>query len=125
MAKIFLVDDDRNLAHLTKMALIKNGYDVVVFHEAQGVMEALKHQRPSLILMDIMMPGVNGGEAVKKIKEDLNLKDVPVVFLTALVPGEKDGSDETGINVDGRTYRTFGKPYEIAELLKLVKNTLV
>ena len=124
MAKIFLVDDDQNLAYLTKVALVKNGYDVVVFHEAQGVMEALKCQKPNLILMDVMMPGVSGGEAVKKIKEDSSLKDVPVVFLTALVSGEKGGFDETGINVDGCTYRTFGKPYEIAELLRLVKNTL-
>ena len=123
MAKIFLVDDDRNLAHLTKMALIKNGYDVVVFHEAQGVMEALKHQKPDLILMDVMMPGLSGGEAVKKIKEDPNLKDIPVVFLTALVSREEKGP-ETGINVGGRKYRTFGKPYEIEDLLKLVKDTV-
>ena len=125
MAKIFLVDEDRNLAHLTKTALVKNGHDVVVFHDAKAVMETLKHQKPDLILMDVMMPGLSGGEAVKKIKEDANLKDVPVVFLTALVPGEKDGVNDTGINVDGRTYRTFGKPYEIQELLKLVKDILV
>ena len=125
MAKIFLVDDDRNLAHLTRTALVKNGHDVAVFHDAKAVMETLKHQKPDLILMDVMMPGLSGGEAVKKIKEDADLKDVPVVFLTALVPGEKGGVNDTGINVDGRTYRTFGKPYEIQELLKLVKDILV
>lgn len=123
MARIYLVDDDRNLANLTKIALVKKGYEVVIFHEALKAIEEAKKQRPDLILMDIMLPQVSGGEAVKELKKDHNLKSVPVVFLTGLVSSEED-IEKTGINIDGSIYKTLGKPYEIEQLLKVMEEAL-
>ena len=124
MAKILLIDDDRDLSNLTKMALAKKGHRVFVSHEANTAMEEAIKQNPELILMDIMLPGMNGAEIVKKMKMDPNLKDVPVVFLTALVSNNEFNLEESGIIVDGLNYKTLGKPYEIDELLELVENIL-
>ncbi len=122
MAKIFLVDDDRNLANLTKVALAKAGHEVVIFHEAANVMEEAKKALPDLILMDIMLPGVNGGEAVRGFMKDQTLKHIPVVFLTALISGTESDVERAGIIIDGNNYLSLGKPYEIEQLLDLVKS---
>ena len=87
MARIWLVEDDRNLANLTKLALAQKGYEVVIFHEALKAIEEAKKRGPDLILMDIMLPGVSGAEAVKELKKDLNLTKTPVIFLTGLIGG--------------------------------------
>lgn len=123
MKRILLIDDDKDMASLTKTTLLKQGYDVEVFHEPIGGIERAKEYKPDLILMDVMLPGMNGAEAVSRLKADNHLKDIPVIFLTALVShGEK--FEDTGLNVDGRHYRTLGKPYEIEELLKEIQSTL-
>jgi len=120
MARIYLVEDDRNLANLTKVALVKKGYEVVVFHEALKAIEEIKKRKPDLILMDVMMPGVSGAEAVKELRKDTNLAKIPVIFLTGLIGGEEEDVEHKGINIDGINYKTLGKPYEIDQLLKMV-----
>jgi len=124
MARIWLVDDDRNLADLTKVALVKNGYEVVIFHEARKAINEAKKTIPDLILMDIMMPQISGAEAVKELKRDPNLKNVPIIFLTALISCEEEDLEKSGITIDGISYKTLGKPYEIESLLKIVGNTI-
>lgn len=119
--RILLIDDDKDLCHLTKMALTKQGYEVFAFHDAAAGIKYAQINKPNLILMDVMLPGVSGADAVKALKTDAQLKNVPVVFLTALVDGEEKNLEDMGINVDGLHYRTLGKPYEIEKLIEVVK----
>ena len=123
MAKIILVDDDRDLAHLTKTVLLRHGHDVLVYYNALKAIEQAKREKPDLILMDIMLPEVSGAQAVKMLKKIPELNDVPVIFLTALVASEED-IEKTGINIENRVYRTLGKPYEITELLKIIESIM-
>ncbi len=125
MSKILLIDDDQDLANLTKTTLIKQGYQASVLHSAEKIIEEIKVRRPDLILMDIMMPGVSGAEAVKRLKKDPDLKNIPVIFLTGLISSEEEDLEKSGINIEGVVYKTLGKPYEIDDLLKLVRKTLV
>ena len=124
MAKIWVVDDDLNLANLTKVALVKKGHEVMIFHEALKAIEEAKKRKPDLILMDIMLPGVSGAEAVKELRKDPNLAEMPVIFLTGLIGNEEEGVENKGINIDGVNYKTLGKPYEIKQLLELVGNVV-
>jgi len=125
MAKILLIDDDRDLVDLTKITLVKAGYQVSILHTATNVLEKIKELKPDLIIMDIMMPGISGAEAVRNLKRDHEFKNMPVIFLTGLISGEEEEVEKTGINIEGKSYKTLGKPYEISELLELVKNTLI
>ena len=118
-----MVDDDRNLASLTKTVLVKKGYEVVLIHDSLRVIEELKKQKPHLILMDIMMPQLSGAEVVKLLRRDPELMDIPVVFLTGLISGEEELEKE-GVNIEGRNYQSLGKPYEIDHLLKVIENAL-
>ena len=108
--RILLIDDDKDLCHLTRTALTKHGYEVSAFHDAAAGIKYAQTNKPNLIFMDVMLPGVNGAEAVKALKTDVQLKNVPVVFLTALVDREEKNLEDMGINVDGLNYRTLGKP---------------
>ena len=125
MAKILLIDDDRDLAHLTKMALVKNGHDVLVFYEAKTACEQAQRQKPHLILMDVMLPGMDGAEAVRELKRDPNLKNIPVLFLSALASSGERNSEDAGIKVDGVQYKILGKPYEIEDLLESIRRILL
>ena len=124
MAKILIIDDDHDLANLTKITLTKNGYKVSILHSADNITDEIKTLKPDLILMDIMMPGISGAEAVRNLKGHPQLKSIPVIFLTGLVLGGEEEIDKPGISVDGQMYQTLGKPYEIDELLAVVSKTL-
>jgi len=122
MAEIWLIEDDENLAKLTQIALGKQGYQVIVFHEAHYAVELAKTQKPDLILMDVMLPDATGPEALKSIKKDPKFQSVPVIFLTALLSKEESA---LGLTVDNVNYRTLGKPYEIEWLMEMVERLLV
>jgi CheY-like chemotaxis protein len=119
--RILIIDDDKDLCMLTQKVLTKYGYTVDAFNNAkQGIAYAREH-KPNLILMDVMLPGLTGPEIVSYFKEDLQFKDVPVIFLTGLVTGGDKGLEDEGIMVGGVRYQTLGKPYEIERLLSIVK----
>ncbi len=125
MQRILIVDDDQDLAYITQAALAQKGYEALVSHEIGQAMEEMKKKKPDLIIMDIMLPGISGAEAVRSLKKDPRFKDIPVIFLTGLISGAQDDKERTGIHVDGVVYQSLGKPYEIDELLKLVRKNLV
>jgi len=121
MTKICLVDDDMDLTNLTKIALVKKGYEVTIFNDSRKAIEGIRKRKPDLILMDIMMPKMSGAEAVRELKKDPDIKDIPVIFLTALISEREADVEESGISIDGINYKTLGKPYEMDELLKLIE----
>ena len=123
MKKILIVDDDRDLSDLTRSVLARGGYEVFISHDSSMGIDMAKKQKPDLILMDIMLPGMNGAEVVKLFKADPILKDIPVIFLTGLL-SDADRDNTDGIQVDGKHYTAIAKPYEIKDLLEKVKKIL-
>lgn len=121
MARIILIDDDHDLSDLTKTILVHNGYQVMVFHEAESALAELRKRKADLVLMDVMLPGMSGAEAIREIKHDPQLRNIPVIFLTGLVSAHDVDLKAMGLQVDGMSYRTMGKPYETKELLALIK----
>ena len=121
---IMVIDDDQDLPELIKAILLKEGYQVSAYHDAESAIADVKMQKPDLILMDVMLPGLNGAEAIKEIRKDPVNKNIPVIFLTGLVSGRDGDLTEAGMHVDGLKYQTLGKPFEIKELLALVKDML-
>lgn len=119
--KILLIDDDTDLCELTKKVLTKYGHEVAAFYESKAAIAHARQSKPNLILMDIMLPGLSGPEIVKELKADPQFQTVPVVFLTGLVTGEETNFQNEGVAVGGINYPTLGKPYEIEQLLNVVK----
>ena len=116
---IVLVDD--NLSNLTiGRNMLKKFYQVIPVPSAGDMFELLKKVIPDLILLDIEMPEMNGYEAIKELKSDERLKDIPVIFLTA----KKDSDSEVKpFNLGAVDYVT--KPFFAPMLLKRIEKELL
>lgn len=117
--KILLVDDSETILQMEQMILAKNSYELILAHDGEeGVAKALA-TRPDLILMDIVMPKMDGFEAVKKLRDHEQTRDVPIVMVTS--KGEAE-SMEAGYENGCSDY--ILKPIDRLELLAKVKNLL-
>lgn len=85
MVKILLVEDDKNLrtSVMDSLKLIDKSYEFLEAATGEECLKILGQQRPDLILMDIMLPGIDGTETVIRLREDETYKKIPVIFLTA------------------------------------------
>lgn len=111
--KILVVDDEVNICELLKMELEFEGYEVVVCHDGLEALKAFETEEVDLILLDIMLPGMNGFEVCKKITA---VSDVPVLMLTA----KTDIVDKVlGLEFGAVDYIT--KPFDMRELLARIK----
>jgi len=116
--RILVVDDDPSVTRNLKLNLESSGgYDVFAENHATNALAAARIFRPDLVLLDVMMPGMDGGEVVAKFQADPLFRDTPVVFLTAIVSNEEtDGHEmESGGGV------FLAKPVDIAELRKTME----
>jgi twitching motility two-component system response regulator PilG len=82
--KIIIVDDDPNILELFQDVLEGKGYQVTPFTRGWEALQSVSRDRPDLIILDIMMPRVNGYEVCQILKENPKTKAIPVIFLTAL-----------------------------------------
>ena len=83
MSKIMVVDDETDIRFVIRKMLEKEGYEVVTAESGEEAIEILKDTRPDLILLDVMMPGLDGWETCTKIKSNKKTMQTPVVMLTA------------------------------------------
>ena len=84
-AKILLVDDDMTLHEMYAERLKAEGYVVVSAYDGEEAIEKAYSEKPDIILLDIMMPKINGIDVMKKLREDEKTADIPIILLTALV----------------------------------------
>ncbi len=87
--RILVVDDERGFTRLLK--LVFQQYDILEENDSRRALETARAFRPHLILLDVIMPGVDGGNLAAMIKTDALLKQVPIVFLTAVVSSNEAG----------------------------------
>src|SRR5437762_1304116 len=85
-AKILVADDDQSLVRTLMWILKENGYEVVVAPGGEGLMGKLEEERPHLLLLDIMMPKVDGLQLLAKMKADERLRDLPVLMISSMPP---------------------------------------
>ncbi|MFK5951822.1 MAG: response regulator [Desulfobacterium sp.] len=116
---ILVVDDTKENLRILVEALGSNGYKVRPALNGQIALEAARKEIPDLILLDIIMPGMDGYEVCDALKADTHLRDVPVIFISAL--GEVEDKVK-GFSVGGVDY--INKPFQVEEVLVRVKTHL-
>jgi len=110
---ILVIDDDRNILAIIEMYLKKEGYDVVTCERGDTAMEAFRRAAPSLVVLDVMLPGMDGWEVLAKLREE---SSVPVIMLTA----KGDTTDRIqGLDLGADDY--MAKPFEVKELIARIK----
>lgn len=85
MKKILMIDDEGDMCLLVKQNLEMGGnYKVIVAHDGKNGISAARHEKPDLILLDIIMPGMGGFDVLRKLKEMNETCSIPVIMLTAI-----------------------------------------
>jgi DNA-binding response OmpR family regulator len=116
---ILIIEDDPSVRTLLEKSLSAKGYAISMVKDGLEGLTKLEKERPDLIIVDIMMPRLDGMTFVKAIKGDQERKSIPVIFLTAK---NDPKSMIDGINVGAKFYVT--KPFQLDELLDKVKKAL-
>jgi DNA-binding response OmpR family regulator len=119
VARILVADDDVDIRELVEFKLSTLGHDVVAVADGAAAVDACRAQRPDLAVLDVMMPGVSGLEAIRVIRADPALADLPVILLTARA---QESDVETGFDSGADDYIT--KPFSPRELASRVEALL-
>lgn len=119
--RILLIDDEPDVTYLLKLYLEKTGaYEVREENRGERALAVARVFKPDLILLDVMMPNVDGGQVAAQLKADEKLKDTPVVFLTAVVAKEEAEKQQGWIG--GKPF--IAKPASPEEVLASIRKYL-
>jgi twitching motility two-component system response regulator PilH len=120
MTQIMIVDDSPTDVHLLKKILEKNGFNTLTASDADEGIQVAKREKPDLILMDVVMPGLNGFQATRELSSDPDTSAIPVIIVT-----RKDQQVDRvwGMRQGARDYIT--KPVREGALMSLINEALV
>jgi CheY-like chemotaxis protein len=120
---IFVADDDEINLRLIKTVLNQAGYqNIKLFLDGKSMMDELTHNRPDLLLLDIMMPGFSGYDVLVWIKQDPVLEDIPIIMITAAALDENMEPLARSFDLGAMDY--ISKPFSNLELVQRVKSAL-
>ena len=117
--KILVVDDEKDITETLSFMLKANGYDVITAFDGENGLKAAKEENPDLIILDVMMPKINGYKIARLLKYDNKYKHIPIIMVTARGQDtDKLIGEETGADI----YIT--KPFEFEEILNSINKYL-
>ena len=117
--KILIVDDEPSIIVALQLLMEQNGYETLVAFSGEEAMEVVAQHRPDLILLDIMLPVVDGFEVCQRVREKAEWKDIRIVLVTAL---DRESNVAKGLALGADAYVT--KPFANADLIAKVKELL-
>jgi len=117
--KILVIEDDKFLRELISQKLLKEGYDIAEANDGEKGIEAVKKENPGLVLLDLILPGIDGFEVLARIKADPEISEIPIIILSNL--GQKDDI-EKGLKMGAADYliKAHFTPAEIIEKIRSV-----
>ncbi|MCB1090860.1 MAG: response regulator [Verrucomicrobiae bacterium] len=120
--RIMIIDDDRSLSEMVKLNLeCTNDFEVLVENQSLRAVNSARNFAPDLILLDYIMPGLDGGDVAKALKEDRHLSRVPVIMITALISNQE--MDENGTSTRGGQLM-LAKPIKFENLQRTIQTVL-
>lgn len=119
MEKIYVIEDDESIRELLKVAMEGFGYKIKAYEAAEPALEDMKKDVPSMAIFDLMLPGMDGLSAIRLLRQDAQLKAIPVICLTAK---DKELDKVMGLDVGADDYIT--KPFGVLELAARIRSLL-
>jgi len=116
MKKITVIDDEKDLVETIKSFLEIRGYDISFAYNGEEGLKVIREEKPEVVVLDVMMPKMDGRDVLVQMKKDETLKDIPVLFLTAK---EEDIHREYCIEMGA--YEFIPKPYNGKVLLRQIE----
>jgi DNA-binding response OmpR family regulator len=119
MTRVLVIDDEAPIRLLCRVNLEAEKMDVIEAADGPSGLQAAREERPDVVLLDVMMPGLDGWEVAQRLLDDTTTRDIPIIFLTA----RAEFSDRArGLDIGGVDYVT--KPFNPIELAPLVRDLL-
>jgi len=119
--KILIVDDEHDTLYILRKELTARDYSVITANNGRDAITLAKSMHPDLIILDVAMPYMDGGQVAEQLQEGLSTRDIPFIFLTALFPKRKE--NEQSCIVAGRMF--IAKPYDIEKLLIQIEKLII
>lgn len=116
---IVIAEDQSDIAHLVDYRLTKLGYEVTWGKNGREALEYVREKKPALVILDVMMPIMDGFEVLRKLKSDPETKEIPVIMLTA-----KSMEEDILKGFDSGAVDYIVKPFSVSELAARVKAVL-
>ena len=120
MSRILIVDDDPGIVQLIEEALVDEGHEVTTATHSLRAYDRAKESRPDLILLDIMMPYLDGFDQISVFALDDDLKHIPIIVITAKTRALEGIADPRALRIVDHLY----KPFELADLIEKVEHAL-
>ncbi len=117
--KVLIIDDDQGLQKMLRVVLSAHGFDVVSAFTGEEGLALAKVEKPDVIVLDVMMPGIKGRDVCRSLKADAATRDVPVLILSA-----KDSDDDIAAELAAGAIGHLTKPVNSTSLLRKVKQIL-
>jgi DNA-binding response OmpR family regulator len=117
---IAYIEDDQDMIDLVSIILERHDFQVEGFVRSEGVVDSLRGIKPSLILLDIMMPHVDGFEVYKRLKQADELREVPIIVISAMKKAVEEIEMDGKIEVEG----CLVKPFSINDLVSVIREVL-
>ena len=117
--KILIVEDEKDIRDLIIYALEAKGYEAISADDGEKALKMLKENKPDLVILDWMLPSVSGLEICRNIRRDKNIKNIPIIMLTAKIT-----EDDKILGLDSGADDYITKPFSTAELTSRVKAIL-
>lgn len=119
--KILIIDDEKDFVDMVKWNLEKTGkYKVTIETDPRHGFGVAKATKPDLILLDVIMPAMDGGDVERQMREDKEIKDIPIVFLTAIVKNEEVPSEDG--KIAGHSF--LAKPVSLDKLIESIEKNI-
>lgn len=116
--KILVIDDELEMLNLVKFTLERGGFEVSTCDNGRNAWDAITKVKPDLLILDVMLPGIDGYSLQLKISKDNSMKNMPIIVLTALEPSK------TLFQKFTQVVGFMTKPFKTEELLEAVQNAV-
>lgn len=117
--KLLIVDDEKDMVFAVKLQLEANGFDVITAHDGQSALELARKEKPDLLILDLMLPKIDGYKVCRMLKFDEKYKHIPIIMFTARI---QKSDEKLGYEVGADAYVT--KPFELPVLLSKIRELL-
>lgn len=117
MAKVLITEDDPLMSRMYQKIFTFEGYEVVMAADGEEGLEKARSEKPTIILLDVMMPKMNGLQVLEKLKLDAELKAIPVIMLTNLA-GQQDAETALAKGAVKYIVKSEYEPKEVANMVK-------